>query len=277
MGIKILEGYGLTEAGCVSSINPPGGQSRVGSIGLRLPWQDMRPALLGADGAFDRWAAVDEVGTLLVRGPNLFRGYLNPVHNQGLWVDVPIAAGPSQRWMNTGDLGRVDADGYFWLTGRNKELIIRGGHNIDPKMIEEPMHTHPAVALAAAVGRPDAHAGEVPVLYVQLRPGATVSAEALRQFAQDHIAERAAWPKHVHVIDALPTTAVGKIFKPALVQRELESICAEEARACGVELLFCEAQQDARLGPVLRWKGRGDTQPLVDRLGRFTFKHEQLA
>ena len=78
----------------------------------------------------------------------------------------------AQRWLNTGDLGRQDADGYFYLTGRKKELIIRGGHNIDPASIEEPLHQHPAVQLAAAVGRPDAHAGEVPVAYVQLKPGA---------------------------------------------------------------------------------------------------------
>ena len=96
------------------------------------------------------------------------KGYLNPVHNTGLWVDIPDADGANARWLNTGDLGRVDEEGYFWLTGRTKELIIRGGHNIDPKMIEDPLHAHPAVALAAAIGRPDAHAGEVPVVYVQL-------------------------------------------------------------------------------------------------------------
>jgi fatty-acyl-CoA synthase len=105
-----------------------------------------------------------EAGALVIRGPNVFAGYKLPEHNVGLWVSTH-EGGP---WFNTGDLGRRDADGYFYLTGRKKELIIRGGHNIDPASIEGPLHNHPEVQLAAAVGRSDAHAGEVPVAYVQL-------------------------------------------------------------------------------------------------------------
>src|SRR5690606_507063 len=132
-----------------------------------------------------------------------------------------------ERWLNTGDLGRQDADGYFWLTGRKKELIIRGGHNIDPASIEEPLHRHPAVEVAAAVGRPDLHAGEVPVAYVQLRAGATATAEALMTFARNEINERAAQPKAIRIIDEMPLTGVGKIFKPELRHREI----AETLRA----------------------------------------------
>lgn len=275
VGIKILEGYGLTEGGCVSSLNPPNGESRVGSIGVRLPWQDMRVVLLDKQGQYEADAAVEEIGAIAIKGPNLFKGYLNPAHNEGLWISRPGTDGQSETWLNTGDLGRMDAQGYFWLTGRRKELIIRGGHNIDPKMIEEPMHAHPAVALAAAVGRPDPHAGEVPVVYVQLRPGQSATPDELMAHAQQTIAERAAWPKAVLVVDALPVTAIGKIFKPALTQKELEGVCREEASACGFTLTHCEARQDPRLGTVLQWDGTGNVEGMRERLGRYTFRNAQ--
>jgi len=275
-GVKILEGYGLTEGGCVSSINPPAGECKVGSIGIRLPWQDMRPVVLGEGGAYLRDAHVGEVGTLVVKGPNLFKGYLNPVHNTGLWVDIPDADGANARWLNTGDLGRVDEEGYFWLTGRTKELIIRGGHNIDPKMIEEPLHAHPAVALAAAIGRPDAHAGEVPVVYVQLRPGASVSADELMDYARAQVAEKAAIPKRIHLVPNLPITAVGKIFKPALAEKEMESVLREEAEACGLVVTFCHVVRDDQKGAVLNWSVEGDPAELVSRLERYAFAQEMV-
>jgi fatty-acyl-CoA synthase len=131
-----------------------------------------------------------------------------------------MECGDGARWLNTGDLGRCDPDGYFWLTGRKKELIIRGGHNIDPAAIEEPLHRHPAVLIAAAVGRPDMHAGELPVAYVQLKPGATVTETELAEFLRHEINERAAFPKGIRIVDAMPLTGVGKIFKPALRRRE---------------------------------------------------------
>jgi len=274
-GIKILEGYGLTEGGCVSSINPPHGEARLGSIGLRLPWQDMAAFVLDDQGRWLRDAEPNEVGVLAIRGPNLFQGYLHASHNQGLWIERPNARGTMERWLNTGDLGRQDEQGYFWLTGRKKELIIRGGHNIDPKLIEEALHTHADVALAAAVGRPDAHAGEVPVVYVQLREGRTSTEADLMRHAQAQVAERAAWPKRIHIVDALPTTAIGKIFKPALSLREMASVVREEAQATGVSLSMCEAHQDPRIGAIVRWRAVGDGERLSVRLAQYTFKHEQ--
>lgn len=226
-GLRILEGYGLTEGACVSSVNPADGERRVGSIGLRLPYQEMKAVML-EDGRYVRDCAVDEVGVIIIRGPNVFPGYTLAEQNQGLWIETGDGGG---RWLNTGDLGRQDQDGYFWLTGRKKELIIRGGHNIDPQVIEHVLHQHPAVLLAAAVGRPDARLGEVPVAYVQLKPGATCNEEELLAFAQAHIGERAAVPKRIHVVATLSTTAVGKIFKPALVQREIEDALTREVSA----------------------------------------------
>jgi fatty-acyl-CoA synthase len=226
-GLRILEGYGLTEGACVSSVNPADGERREGSIGLCLPYQEMKAIVL-EDGHYVRDCAVDEVGVIIIRGPNVFPGYTLAEQNQGLWIETSDGGG---RWLNTGDLGRRDQDGYFWLTGRKKELIIRGGHNIDPQVIEHALHQHPAVLLSAAVGGPDARLGEVPVAYVQLKPEATGSEEELLAFAQAHISERAAIPKRIHVISDLPTTAVGKIFKPALIQREIEDALAGEVSA----------------------------------------------
>jgi fatty-acyl-CoA synthase/long-chain acyl-CoA synthetase len=270
-GVNILEGYGLTECGCVSTVNPPDGEARIGSIGLRLPWQEVRIARLGADGAYLRDAEVEEVGALVVRGPNVFKGYLDPRNNEKAWVDRPAEGGRTEPWFDTGDLGRVDADGYFWLSGRTKELIIRAGHNIDPQSIEEALCAHPAVALAAAIGRPDAHAGEVPVAYVQLRPGASATEEALTAFAHSRISERAAVPKAIHILDALPTTAVGKLFKPALVEREILDVVRKEATAAAVTLTALSATQEPRYGWEVHWAASGARASLRDRLAAYTF------
>jgi acyl-CoA synthetase (AMP-forming)/AMP-acid ligase II len=277
-GIHVLEGYGLTEGTCVSSLNPALGECRTGSIGLRLPWQDMRAMI--TDGAEDTWreAVIDEVGTLFISGPNIFPGYLDSVHNQSAWLEMTGTDGSPRRWLNTGDLGRRDAEGYFWLVGRKKELIIRGGHNIDPKSIEEVLATHPAVALCAAVGRPDAHAGEVPVVYVQLRPGQQATDEELLAYATTNISERAAVPKAVVILSALPVTAVGKIFKPALSLCEVENTVRSEARHASVHLAALEVVQDPKRGLLARYTiASGSPTTLATALGRYTFATEALS
>ena len=207
-GVIILEGYGLTEATCASSTNPRYGERRVGSIGLRYPYQAMKAVILDQQSRYVRDCQPDETGTLVVKGPNVFAGYVQEEHNTGLWV--------ADGWLNTGDLGRQDRDGYFWLSGRSKDLIIRGGHNIDPAVIEEALYTHPAVALAAAVGKPDAYAGELPVAYVVLKAEATATEQDLLTHAQRMVKERAATPKNIVILDQMPMTGVGKIFKPPL-------------------------------------------------------------
>lgn len=245
-GVKILEGYGCTEGTCASSINPPLGERKVGSIGLRFPHQEMKIAILDEAGKFDRNARIDEVGAVLLRGPNIFAGYKEGAHNQEIWVVDGSSRGP---WYNTGDLGRQDADDYFWLTGRKKELIIRGGHNIDPRMIEEPMHKHPAVELVAAVGSPDAKLGEVPVIFVQLKPGHEATGEELYRFAQEHIAERAALPQAIHILDEMPVTTVGKVHKVPLAMGEIERVFVRELRKLAViEHLEVNAGSDRKLG-----------------------------
>ena len=218
-GMRILEGYGLTESTCVSSVNPFHGQRKIGSIGLRIPYQEMKSYVLDEDGQYCREADVNEIGVIHIKGPNVFKGYLEDEHNRGAWT--------MGDWFNTGDMGRQDEDGYFWLTGRRKELIIRGGHNIDPASIENPLYSIPEVALAAAVGRPDAHAGEVPVAYVKLRPGADLKPEQILDQLKEKIGERAAVPKEVILVDEIPLTSVGKIFKPKLRWDSIQRVFSE--------------------------------------------------
>jgi len=265
-GLRILEAYGMTEGGCASSVNPPGVPPRIGSVGIPLPYHNIRIVRLKDDGSYDGDADLGEAGVIALRGPNVFEGYLNPAHNAGIWLEIDGA-----RWFNSGDLGRMDEGGYLWLTGRKKELIIRGGHNIDPAMIEGPIYDHPDVALAAAIGRPDAHAGEVPVLYVQPKEGRALTAHMLEIHAAAHIPERAARPVDIHLLDALPVTAVNKIFKPALLMREIEGVVRREAQEAGVALGQVDVVQDSARGVVARIAPDGPADALHGALGRYTF------
>jgi len=219
-GLKLLEGYGLTEATVASSGNPRDGERKVGSVGIRWPYQDMKTVILDENGEYVRDCEVDEIGVIVMRGPNVFKGYIEDAHNKGAWVQGD--------WLNTGDMGRMDSDEYFWLTGRKKELIIRGGHNIDPAVIEEALYKIDGVALAASVGRPDAHAGEVPVVYVTPKPGAELDADEVLAYCRENITERAAIPKQVTIVDPMPVTAIGKIFKPALRYDAIKEVFDEE-------------------------------------------------
>ena len=243
-GLRILEGYGLTEGTCVSAVNPRDGERRNGSVGFRLPYQQMKTVALGEDGGWLGDCAVDEIGHLVIRGANVFPGYRDERANRGLWIQ--------DDWLDTGDLARVDATGRVWLTGRQKDLIIRGGHNIDPSMIEEAMMAHPAVEMAAAVGKPDAYAGELPVAYVTLRPGAAATPEGLLAHARASIPERAAVPGEVIVRDALPLTAVGKIFKPELRNDAARRVLAAALEAELGRPARVEVTSDAQHGTLAR-------------------------
>jgi fatty-acyl-CoA synthase len=204
-GLRILEGYGLTEGTCVSSVNPLRGERRVGSIGLRYPYQAMKTACVDAQGRWLRDCAVNEVGAVVIRGPNVFAGYTD----DALTAEAFAAPG----WLNTGDLGRQDADGYFWLTGRAKDMIKRSGHSIDPKVVEEALHGHPAVAAAAVVGQTDPQAGELPVAFVSLHPGAHATPEDLLSHCRQVLGDPVAQPVALTVLAHLPLTPVGKLDK----------------------------------------------------------------
>ncbi len=208
IGVPVVEGYGMTEVHCYSTMNPMHGERRPGSVGLPLPYTEVRIADVAGDGTIRGDCPLGTIGHVLMRGPQVTPGYLDPRHDRGAML--------ADGWLDSGDLGRLDADGYVWLTGRSKDLIIRGGHNIDPITIEEALVRHPAVETAAAVGLPDTYAGELPMAFVQLKPNATATAEELREFCRKEIAERAAVPVQVVAIPTMPLTGVGKIFKPAL-------------------------------------------------------------
>ncbi len=206
-GRKLYEVYGMTESSGLIAIDPVAGSAGVGSVGWPLPYTQVVVRRLQADGRPGPACEPGEIGAITVRGPHVSPGYRNPAHDAGVFMDGML---------NTGDLGYTDDDGRLHIAGRVKDLIIRSGHNIDPLMIENAMATHAAVALAAAVGMPDAYAGELPVCFVTLRPGASATEDELHEHAQRTIAERPAWPKQIHIVAAIPLTSVGKIYKPQL-------------------------------------------------------------
>ncbi len=205
---------GMTECAGVISIEPLAAPRTPGSCGLPLPFTEVIATL--PDGST---CATGESGVLRVRGPNVGPGYTDALRNAGTFSD--------DGWLITGDIGHVDAQGRVFVTGRAKDVIIRSSHNIDPGMIEDALLAHPDVQVAAAIGEPDEYAGELPIAYVQLRPGAAVSEAALLQFACERIAERPAYPKRIQIVDSIPLTAIGKVYKPALRVRAIESALRE--------------------------------------------------
>mgnify|MGYP000845548637 FL=1 len=206
-GRELFEILGMTEASGLVSIDPPCGNGNAGSVGWNLPYTQVDVLRPNADDSLGKVCEVGEIGIIAIRGAHVSPGYSDSKHDEGVF---------NQGVLNSGDLGYKDAQGCLYIAGRSKDLIIRSGHNIDPAMIENAMSTHPAVMLAAAVGMPDAYAGEVPICFLQLQKGHEASVEELQQHAQNTIDERPAWPKIIQVIDEIPLTTVGKIYKPSL-------------------------------------------------------------
>lgn len=221
-GTKIHEILGMTETGGLVAMDPAAAEPVLGSVGARLPYTKVVVRKLQADGSLGEACAPHEIGVMTVSGPNVTPGYRDQSQNGGA-----LRGG----YLDSGDLAYIDEQGRLYIAGRSKDLIIRSGHNIDPVLIEDALLSHPAVALAAAVGQPDRYAGELPVCYVALKSGAEVTAEELKSYAEPLIAERPAWPKQVIVIETIPVTSVGKIFKPQLridaVQRLVEQVVGE--------------------------------------------------
>jgi long-chain acyl-CoA synthetase len=200
-GVELGEGYGCTESAALIATSPLGG-IRPGSVGKPVPGVDVR--IETADG---RDAEVGEEGEICVRGPNLMTGYWHAAEE----TEYAMRGG----WLHTGDVGRLDPDGYLYVVDRLKDLIIRGGINVYPRDIEDEMLTHPDVVAAAVVGKADPMYGEEVVAFVQLRPGATVSETELVDFAREHIS-KAKYPRDVRIVDAIPLTSVLKTDRKAL-------------------------------------------------------------
>lgn len=265
-GVQIIEGYGLTECTCLVSCNPPEGNKKIGSVGLPLPYTHVRILHCNGDGSLQRECGRDEVGEICVGNPGVFEGstYTEVDKNRGLFAEG--------RYLRTGDLGRLDADGYLFITGRAKDLIIRGGHNIDPAVIEEALMGHPAVAFVGAIGQPDAHAGELPCAYVELVKGATATTEDLLAHAGRVIEERAAYPKYIEVLPELPKTAVGKVFKPDLRRLAITRIYDAALAGAGVPARVGAVVEDKKRGLVAKLSKSGTVEDakVTEVLGGFT-------
>ena len=269
-GVKILEGYGMTEATCLVSANPVDGTRKIGSVGLPFPYTDVR--ILHCDEVCNvlKECGTDVIGEICISNPGVRPDgtYTDPERNVGLYAEG--------RWLRTGDLGRIDADGYLWITGRAKDLIIRGGHNIDPAMIEQALAQHPAVAFVGAIGQPDARAGELPCAYVELASGHSATPDELRKWAEERVSERAAHPKHVEVLDELPKTAVGKVFKPDLRKRAIARVYAQALAEAGIAAEITVVE-DRKKGLVAQLSPKGaplDADKVREVLGSFPPPHE---
>jgi fatty-acyl-CoA synthase len=264
-GIRLVEGYGLTEATCASVRSFPD-DPRPGSVGQRLPYQRVKTVRIDDNGSWTDLPA-GEVGHLVIGGPTVFPGYVTACGSDGFVFDGQgkLVDG----WLDTGDLAWIDSDGFVHLTGRAKDLIIRGGHNIDPATIEDALLQHPYVTGAAAVGRPDTHAGEVPVAYVTLVPGCTITGDQLRTWASEHVADKAAAPKTVTIIDALPVTAVGKPYKLPL-RADAARIAARDALAdhAGIEMVTAAVEDGSPLVTVTL-NPSADRKAIEETLGRY--------
>src|SRR6201986_4671402 len=198
-GVPVLEGYGLSETSPVASINHPGRVQKPGSIGTPIRDVQMR----AVDGSGEQ-VPQGEVGEIVIRGPNVMKGY---------WQRPEATAeAVSGGWFRTGDLARVDEDGYFFIVDRKKDLVIRGGYNVYPREIEEVLYEHPAVAEAAGTGFSSPALGEEVAAAVALKPGAEVSEQELRDFVKTRVAAYK-YPRHVWFVDELPKGATGKILK----------------------------------------------------------------
>ncbi|MBC7991503.1 MAG: AMP-binding protein, partial [Luteimonas sp.] len=219
-GVKVHEVYGMTEASAVICVEPARGERVLGSVGFAAPFVRVEIRELLKSGGVGSRLSDGGVGVLVVQGATVMPGYKEPRHNQAVLTE--------DGWLITGDLATRDPDGRITLLGRSKDLIIRGGHNIDPLVIEETAMSHPDVAGAAAVGEPDQYAGELPVCYVVLRPGASVTPESLADYIASRVPERPARPKRVYAVDALPLTGVGKVFKPALRQDAVRKVVVRQ-------------------------------------------------
>ncbi len=276
-GLHVHESLGMTEMAGISTITPPGVVGPAGCVGFRLPHTRMRIVALDEHGnASDRELPPGEQGMVLFKSPNLFSGFLEAADNARAFT--------ADGWLATGDLGWIDVEGRLNLTGRSKDLIIRSGHNIDPKVIEDALGAHPAVQLCAAVGAPDAYAGELPVIFATLVPGASATEAELLDFTAARVDEAPAKPKSVIVIEHMPMTNVGKIYKPelrAMAARKVAEAMVEEACAAlgvaGPARPRVQADGDSALKVVVDEAAAGAlAQPLRARLrqalGRLPFK-----
>jgi fatty-acyl-CoA synthase len=232
--IPVRNILGMTESAGVISIEPMLSERVAGSCGLALPFSQVKAC---------------ENGVIWVKGPNVGPGYTDVERNEGVFT--------ADGWLITGDIGHVDSEGRIFITGRQKDLIIRSSHNIDPRVIEDALQQHPEVVMAAAVGEPDEYAGEIPVAYVTVKPGSSVNPDELRNFSEQFIPERPAFPKRVEILEALPLTAIGKVYKPALKAKAIEWAINERLQRLGLASALIAHVPDGGPAPQVVFSAMG--------------------
>ena len=250
-GRAVAQVYGMTEASGIIASQSFDGVFREPAVGQVAPLLKLRI----------------EQGEVCWQGPNRFIGYRT----------VDPTAGRAEEWIASGDLGEIGADGQLRLLGRRKDVIIRGGHNIDPLQLEETAQAHPEVRLAAAVPIPDAYAGELPVLYVTLQDGATCTPADIAEFVAARIAEPPARPARVLILSELPLTPLGKVARYKLRQEAALLRVQEELADLPVEAVCCSDPTAKRIG--ITWRPTADAQErarAVAALGELGLSVEQL-
>ncbi len=238
--VAVANGYGMTETTSLISRAPE--NQPPGSVGMRIPYSQIR--IVHLDGTtVTHNCALEESGVVMVKGPQIFAGYKSDSDNAQAWIE--------DGWFNTGDIGYLDDNDFLYLSGRAKDLIIRSGHNIDPDLIEQPLNAHPDVVTSIAIGLPDPYAGELPMAYVVRAPGSDVSAEQLIAHCRAEMSERAAVPKRIEFVDAMPLTAVGKVYRPTLRQSISEQVVREALQAAGIGATV-EGELEKKRGLLIR-------------------------
>ncbi len=219
-GGKLVEGFGMSECSPVATANPIFGQVRVGSIGLPLPDTECAVVSLEMNEAGEyQFLASGQEGEIVVRGPQVMKGYYSNKEETAKTID-------KDGWLHTGDIAKMDKDGYFYIVDRKKDLIIAGGYNIVPREVEEVLFMHPKVMEAAVIGVPDAKRGEVVKAFVVLKEGATATADEIRSFCKEKLAPYKV-PSNVEFRKELPKTQVGKVLRRTLLDEEKAKMSAK--------------------------------------------------
>ncbi|MCL6415340.1 AMP-binding protein [Aestuariirhabdus sp. Z084] len=265
-GIPLLEGYGLTEGTCVSSVNPPGAPAKPGSIGIRMPYSEMKAVILDEYQRYLRDCADNEIGHILIRGPHVFPGYIQREKNQHVWIG-------NNGWFDTGDLGRCDEQGYFWLHGRSEEQVSQPGHSRDPHPIETQLQQYPGVAQAAAVGRTDAKGNHEVVAFITAAEGKELCLEDIRDAYHERAEAHLPPLPFVYQLPQMPVTHGGKadrhsLRKEALCRlfKELLGDLKEQADIC------VDITTNDQLEQVARIRGLAGSNRSVQQQARARLK-----
>jgi fatty-acyl-CoA synthase len=276
-GVWLREIWGMSESHGTVTGHPVAAEPVVGSVGVHLPYHPIKAIIVDDNNAFIRECAPGERGVLAIGGPGVTAGYVDPRLDADYFVHNMPDRG---RWGNTGDLGAIDENGYIWFFGRAKDVIVRGGHNIDPRHVEEVLVGHPAVQIAAAIGKPDAAKGELPVAYVQLKPGSTCDADELMRFCKERVQERAAAPVEITILPQMPMTAVGKISKPALRIDAMRRVATDVATRVLGDKGSCDVSiDDSGLRPrvVLKVRAQSEAKSGVHERLQSAFRDYEFA